>query len=150
MILIKEFEQDYFIDENGNMYKKLKPFRGSGGYLDIKDKNGKHHNVHTTVAKAFVENPNNYPVVNHKDENKQNNYKGNLEWCTQLDNIHHYLNNGGTPIKRFTQCKLYKNDELLGEFKSIIEASRYAKTLGAKQHELAKHYKQGEFKIVKG
>lgn len=31
------------------------------------------------VASAFVDNPNNYPCVNHKDENKLNNNSNNLE-----------------------------------------------------------------------
>ena len=34
------------------------------------------------VAEAFLDNPNNYPIVNHKDENKQNDKLENIEWCS--------------------------------------------------------------------
>lgn len=53
------------------------------------DKNGKTkgYTVHRLVAKAFIPNPNNYPVINHKDENRYNNRVDNLEWCTQQYNV---------------------------------------------------------------
>lgn len=42
--------------------------------------------VHQLVARNFIENVNDYPQINHKDENPRNNRVENLEWCTQLYN----------------------------------------------------------------
>lgn len=47
--------------------------------------------MHRLVALAFIPNPHNYPVINHKDENKNNNCVNNLEWCTYSYNSK-YLN----------------------------------------------------------
>lgn len=38
--------------------------------------------IHRLVAESFLPNPNNYPIVNHKDENPSNNNVDNLEWCS--------------------------------------------------------------------
>lgn len=54
-------------------------------------KNGeqRRYSVHRLVAETFIENPNNLPEVNHKDENKLNNSVENLEWCDRVYNINY-------------------------------------------------------------
>lgn len=68
------------------------------GYLTVHlNKNGKSrwHLVHRLVAKAFIENPENKPTVNHIDGNRKNNNVNNLEWATYSENnLHSYRSNG--------------------------------------------------------
>ena len=51
-----------------------------------KDGKNKRFLVHRLVAKAFIPNPNNYAIINHKDENGMNNCVSNLEWCNHSYN----------------------------------------------------------------
>lgn len=91
---------------NGRGYQKvperiLKPRKNGYGYLQVNlNKEGKKstYRVHRLVAEAFLENSENLPEVNHKDECKTNNNVSNLEWCTREYNI-----NFGTRNKRVAE-----------------------------------------------
>ena len=84
--------------------------------------------VHRLVAMAFIPNPDNLPVVNHRDENPRNNHVDNLEWCTIQ-----YNTNYGNGIAKQIASMTYKtreveqlsiNGEHIAYFKSLSEASK--------------------------
>lgn len=85
-----------------------------------KDKKRKNFRVHHLVAEAFINNPNNYPVLNHLDKNPENNCVENLEWCTQKYNVQYSV---GKPIK----CLDLKTNEIT-YYPSINEASKQLNT----------------------
>ena len=58
--------------------------------------NRKTYSVHRLVAITFIPNPNDLPIINHKDEDKTNNNVNNLEWCTSKYNS----NYGNIKIKQ--------------------------------------------------
>lgn len=66
--------------------------------------------IHRLVAMTYIPNPNNLPVVNHKDENPRNNCVNNLEWCSQRYNVNYSLPNcircveTGEEYKTVTEC----------------------------------------------
>ena len=93
--------ENYEIDEDGNVYnvfskKFLKGSIGENGYKYYRlSKNNykKMFYAHRLVAEYFLSNPDNLPVVNHKDGNKLNNNINNLEWVSYSDNTKHWYKN---------------------------------------------------------
>lgn len=88
----------YHITKYGNIYSLttncwVSPFYDKDGYkrLALVDDNGirKKERVCRLVALTYIENPHNYPIVNHIDEDKTNDYVDNLEWCTVSHNAKH-------------------------------------------------------------
>ena len=83
--------------------KILKSSKNNRGYLCVnlyKDGLVKNYLIHRLVASAFIDNPNNLPQVNHKDENPKNNYGDNLEYCDSKYNM-----NYGTRTERVAKAK---------------------------------------------
>lgn len=95
---VKDFEE-YSVSECGKVvsFKNKEPrvmstFYGSSGYETLKlSVNNKttHKMIHRLVGEAFISNPDNKPVIHHKDDNQKNNHYTNLEWTTQRENIAH-------------------------------------------------------------
>lgn len=73
--------------------------------------------IHRLVAISFIPNPNDFPEVNHKDENKLNNSVDNLEWCDGKYNMEYSF---GKKINQYDA----KTFELINTFNSAAEASR--------------------------
>ena len=79
----------------------LKPLKTNRNYFRVCLKKNQKNNyklIHRLVAEAFIPNPNNYSIINHKDNNPLNNCVDNLEWCTQSYNVKYaYLYGNAKP-----------------------------------------------------
>lgn len=92
--------------------------------------------IHRIVCETFIPNPNNLPQVNHKDENKTNNFvwvnddgtidmeKSNLEWCDAKYNINY---GNGISKRQKSVLQFTKDEEFVKEWESITKASRTLK-----------------------
>ena len=63
--------------------------------------------IHRLIAEAFIPNPNNYPCVNHIDEDRSNSVLGNLEWCTYKYNCTY---GSAREKRRESLIRFYKNN----------------------------------------
>ena len=63
--------------------------------------------VHRLVAEAFIPNPLNLPMVNHRDLVRTNNRVSNLEWVTRQENMDH----AAEVIRRGEECHQAKLTE---------------------------------------
>lgn len=106
---LKDYEGIYKISNLGDIYsliskRNLKHLVDTKGYIRVsltKNKVNTKARLHRLVAINFIDNPNNYLEVNHKDENKQNNPFDNLEWCST-----NYNNNYGTKKERISSSMI--------------------------------------------
>ena len=125
--------------------KLMNPFDNGDGYLHVVlSKNGETETckVHRLIAETFLPNPDNLPEVNHKDEDKTNNFvflnedgsvdkeKSNLEWKNHRDNCNHGTRNerifekttNGKCSKKVLQFS--KSGEFIREWPSTKEIER--------------------------
>lgn len=117
-----------------NKVKILKTPSNKYGYNVVhllNNNKNKSYYVHRIVAQEFIPNSKNYPMVNHKDENKSNNRVDNLEWCDNKYNL-----NYGTAQQRKIKKQINRKDqskpvlqytksgEFVKEYPSAAEAHR--------------------------
>lgn len=90
-------------------------------------KNGKAYlrRVHRLVAIAFIPNPDNLPMINHKDENPCNNVVDNLEWCDAKYNVNYGGGNEKRALSHSKPVLQYSlTGQLIKEWHSATEAAR--------------------------
>ena len=156
---VQGYEGLYIIDSLGNVvslpkqqgsrfvnqYKILNNKINRLGYKEValtKDGKTKTLLLHRLIAIHFVDNPQNYPCVNHKNGIKTDNRIENLEWCTRSYNTKHaYINNLGgfrdfanSGIEAMNKNTQYIRVVLISpeskeiEFESSVKAAEYLQT----------------------
>lgn len=132
--------ENYIINKDGIVRNTLRSnrinryWKNRKGYLyyslwNSKNKIKKHFFLHRLVAIAFIFNPHNLPIIDHKDRNPLNNNIENLRWCDRSENTVNQANYnplGRGIIKsknRFIVC-LYRNNtkKHIGSYKTLEEA----------------------------
>jgi hypothetical protein len=126
----KEFRPGYSVsnlgrirnDNTGHIRKPQDKDSRKLGYLSV-HVNGVNYSIHRLVATYFIpnQNPEEFVVVNHIDNNPSNNRWDNLEWCTQKMNIQHQVKQG----KHTSQVSEKSKQE---RFKPRTKAKAYKKS----------------------
>lgn len=130
---IKGYEGIYWISNLGRVKTKFKImrsiFKNNKGYYQInfyRDGSIKSKPyIHRLVAEAFVPNPDpeHFNVVNHIDEIRTNNNATNLEWTTQMGNMH-----SGTVQERLAVHHLARRNKKLSSLSTQEEKDAYIKS----------------------
>lgn len=151
---INGYEGIYVITSKGNVFSVVrhdKLGRLTGGNIKVghnkcgykfvalyKDGECKQEYIHRLVAKAFIDNIDNKPCIDHIDNDKYNNDVCNLRWCSHKENMNNditrkrmledtskYISQEGknNPFSREVG-KYDWNDELLESYESISLAAK--------------------------
>lgn len=121
----------YPIRKGKKPYKKRIAYGGKSGdgYKVFEFRNNEYKRkiaLHRIIAITFIDNPNGYKIVNHKDGNKTNNSIENLEWCSRSQNTQHAYDNNLISGKREIY-QLDKNNKIIKKWNTIKEAHQTLK-----------------------
>lgn len=98
-----KIQSDFWKDKDGYCKVNIKLTKDATRYSQVF--------VHRLVAKAFLPNPDNKTLVNHKDSNRTNNCIENLEWVTPRENVLHSFTHGQRKI-----CKKVPTNTILTDY----------------------------------
>lgn len=126
--------------------KEVMPSKTKSGYfeLNIGGRNCEKWLLHRLIAEVWLDNPNNFRTVDHKDRNKANNCVENLEWVTLEENIRREWDN----FEGFDLQKKYKNWKISSKINPVDRLkvkSLYSKRYSQKQ--LAEMFDIGQAQI---
>lgn len=139
---LERYDSLYLVSNQGDVFsvrsnRKIVQRAWRNEYLAVElNVNGvaKKEYVHRLVAECFCPNPNNYPIVNHKDEDPKNNRADNLEWCT-----YKYNSNYGNCQKKIHEKRVYysgaKNAKSKYVFQFDLEGNLIAEYGGVREAE---------------
>lgn len=148
---ISGYEDLYLVSNKGQIFslisnKLLKQSNTTTGYKKVeltKQRRKRSLKVHRIVAKEFLENPLNMPIVNHLDGNPKNNNSTNLEWCDQNRNMQHAYETGLI----YSRLHRYKK-ELINEYiNSEISLRKLSKKYKVSMKSLGKMIKENGIKL---
>lgn len=117
-----------------------------------KDKplNNKHHEwyncntesrwfkVSRLVAMVYIQNPNNYPIVMHLDDDKTNNKVENLQWGTYIMNTRDAISKGRLKLKGENNPNAKLSDSQVNKIRKLYYECGYTQVYLAKKFKVAK------------
>lgn len=135
----------YYVDKDGRIFsnftgrlKELTPYLTHDGYRRIQlssEFDRKHIRVARIVAETYINNPNNFPIINHINAVRDDDRVENLEWCDNSHNQkHRFKNSLGTRAKEVAMIDVNTNEVI-----KIYDSPIYAfKDLGIQAQNIAK------------
>ncbi len=113
----------YYVSNYGRVKNNTRLLKAYGEVYSHHWFDNKSYKTHRLVAQCFLENPNNYEMVNHIDGNPMNNNVSNLEWCSASQNSKHAISNGlKKSIKKIIQYDI-SNYNIISIYESAVQAA---------------------------
>lgn len=131
--------------KNATTNKILKGYIPKGAYPTVKlidyKQESKLVKIHRLLAIHFIPNPENLPLVNHKDGNKSNYSLDNLEWVSHKDNSKH-AHKTGLVKKEKPGVSMDILDEHGNILKTFIRVKDTAAFLGVSDRTIHNHFEK--------
>ena len=132
-IIVDEIENvNYLVDKKGKIYnregKPMKYHRSWNGYDRVRLQRGTPramYLVHRVVAETYLSKPDEFNVVNHKNNNRSDNKVSNLEWVNNSMNQKQRFRSGHEPTKQAPISQFDMLNNWIRDFKTMKEAQEF-------------------------